>query len=104
MEKKVDLQCNKIVHLEKSMVMYGVCNSETLEELINTVDKMHNTTTWNEKKYLPVNLSEWYNWYLSKNSISNYAINSLLYLRPTKENIFICMEHSSANYVCMKRQ
>ena len=29
-EKKVDLQCIKIVHLENSMVMYGIYNSETL--------------------------------------------------------------------------
>ena len=49
MENKVYLQCNKIVHLETSMVMYGIYNSETSEKLINTVHKMHNTTTWNEK-------------------------------------------------------
>ena len=30
MENKVDLQCNKIFHLEDSMVMYGVYNSDTL--------------------------------------------------------------------------
>ena len=29
MEKEVDLQCNKIAHLEYSMVMYGIYNSET---------------------------------------------------------------------------
>ena len=34
MEKKVDLQGNKIVHLENSVVMYGIYNSETLEKLI----------------------------------------------------------------------
>ena len=31
MENKVDLQCNKIFHLEDSMVMYGIYNSDTLE-------------------------------------------------------------------------
>ena len=35
-EKKVDLQQNKIIHLENSMVMYGIYNSETLEKLIKT--------------------------------------------------------------------
>ena len=45
MENKVDIQCNKISHLEDSMVMYGVYNSDTLEELIKTVHKLHNTTT-----------------------------------------------------------
>ena len=37
MENKVDIQCNKIFHLEDLMVMYGIYNSDTLEDLINTV-------------------------------------------------------------------
>ena len=32
------------------MVMYGIYNAETLENLINMVHQMHNTTTPNEKK------------------------------------------------------
>ena len=44
-ENKVDKQHNKIFHLEESMVMYGVYNSDTLEELIKKVHKLHNTTT-----------------------------------------------------------
>ena len=39
-ENKVDLQCNKIFHLEDSMVMYGLYNSDTLEDLIDTVHKL----------------------------------------------------------------
>ena len=31
-------------------------NSDTLEKLINTVHKMHNKTTWNEKNCFWVNL------------------------------------------------
>ena len=49
MENKVNLQCNRIIHLENLMVMYGICNSETFEKLIHTVHKMHSTTTWNKK-------------------------------------------------------
>ena len=30
-------------------------------------------------------LTEWYNGYLSKDGISNYAIDSLLYLRTVRE-------------------
>ena len=29
MENKVNLQCNKLIHLVDSMVMYGVYNAET---------------------------------------------------------------------------
>ena len=50
-ENKVNLQCNKIVHLENLMVMYAIYNSETSEKLINTVHKVHNTNTWNEKLF-----------------------------------------------------
>ena len=46
--------------------------------------KMHNTTTWN-KKLLAGKLDYWYNWYLSKDGIGLYAINSLLYLRILRE-------------------
>ena len=78
MEKKVDLPCNKIPHLENSVLMYGIYNSETLEKLINTVHKMHNTATCNEKLFSG-KLAEWYNWYLSKKGICNYAINACIF-------------------------
>ena len=45
MEKKTDLQRNQIHHLQDTMIMYGVYNSDTLTALINTVHKMQNTTT-----------------------------------------------------------
>ena len=31
METKTNIQCNKLIHLEDSMVMYGIYNAETLE-------------------------------------------------------------------------
>ena len=49
MENKVDIQCNKIFHLEDSMVMYGIYNSDTLEDLIDTVHRLHNQSTLNER-------------------------------------------------------
>ena len=45
MENKVNLQHNKIIHLEDSIVMYGIYNSGTLEKLVNTVHNMHNKAT-----------------------------------------------------------
>ena len=51
MENKVDLQHNKIFHLEDSMVMYGIYNSDTLETLIDIVHRVHNKSTWNEKLF-----------------------------------------------------
>ena len=55
MENEVNLECNKIIHLENLMVMYGIYNSDTPEKLIGMTHKMHNSTTWNEN-YLLVSL------------------------------------------------
>ena len=45
MESQVNLEWNKVYHLEDSMVMYNIYNADTLEELTNTVHKMQNKTT-----------------------------------------------------------
>ena len=37
------------------MVIYGIYNLDTVEKLINTVHKMHNSAIW-IKNYLPINL------------------------------------------------
>ena len=42
MDSKTTIQHNKLMQLENSMVMYGIYNVETLEQLINTV---HSFTT-----------------------------------------------------------
>ena len=51
MNKKNDVQRNRIHHLEDTMIMYGVYNSDTLTDLIDTVHRMQNFTTWNEKTF-----------------------------------------------------
>ena len=79
MENKVDLQCNKIFHLEDSMVLHGIYNSDTLETLIDTVHRLHNQSAWNKKLFL-VEISNWYHWYLSERGVNCYAINSMLFL------------------------
>ena len=84
MESRVDLQHNKIFHLEDSMVMYVVYNSDTLEDLIDTVHKLHNRTTWNEKLFSG-QINNWYKYYLSSVGIQHYAINSLLFLTTVRE-------------------
>ena len=40
MNKKTDVQHNRIHHLEDTMIMYGVYNSDTLTDLIDTVHRM----------------------------------------------------------------
>ena len=64
--------------------MYGVYNSETLERLINTVHQMHNATIPNEELFAG-KLSTAFTWYVNRNGVNHYAINSLLSLKTLKE-------------------
>ena len=73
MENKVDLQCNRVFHLEDLMVMCSIYNSDTLETLIDTVNRLHNQTTWNEKLFAG-KVDDWYHWYLSEKGVGHYAI------------------------------
>ena len=50
-EKRTDLQQNQIHHLEDTMIMYSVYNSDRLTALTDTVHKMQNTTTWKERTF-----------------------------------------------------
>ena len=49
--KRKDMEHNRVYHLEDSMIMYGKYNSDTLMSLIDMVHRMHNITTW-KKDYL----------------------------------------------------
>ena len=51
MEKKVDRKRTEIFHLEDSVVMYGIYNSDNLEQLIDAVHTMHNHITFDEKLF-----------------------------------------------------
>ena len=72
------------------MVMYGIYNAETLENLINTVHHIHNFTSPHEKLFagqqgttlhLPM--------YANTQDIQDYSINSLLHLRTVKEKYIL---------------
>ena len=84
MNKKTDVQCNRIHHLEDTMIMYGVYNSDTLTDLIDTVHKMQNFTTWNEKTFAG-KLHDWMEIYSQDEGMHNYAINSILFLTTIRE-------------------
>ena len=70
MERKTDLQINKIHHLEDTMIMYSVYNSDTLTELIETVHRMHNITTWRERTFTG-RLNQWLDLYLHQDGIGH---------------------------------
>ena len=64
--------------------MYGIYNSDTLEDLIKTVHRLHNTTTWNEKLFSR-QIKDGYHWYLTTRGINQYAIHSILFLTTVRE-------------------
>ena len=51
MSNQADIQCNKLMKLDNTMLMYGIYNAETLEKLINTVQEIHNVTSSHEKLF-----------------------------------------------------
>ena len=80
---------NKLMHLEDSMVIYGIYNAETLEKLINTVHHMHNFMSLSKKLFAgqlgtvmiqPI--------YANRQDIQHHSIISLLYLRTINKNMF----------------
>ena len=84
MDKKTNIKCNKIHHLEDTMIMYGVYNSDTLKDLIDTVHRMQNFTTWNEKTCAG-RLHDWMELYSHDEGVNHYAINSVLFLTTVRE-------------------
>ena len=50
-DSKTTIQHNKLIQLENSVLMYGIYNTETLEKLIDTVHKIHNTTSSHERLF-----------------------------------------------------
>ena len=45
MNSEAEFQCNKLLKLDNTLLMYGICNAEMLEKLINTVKELHNVTS-----------------------------------------------------------
>ena len=64
--------------------MYCVYNSDTLTDLIDTVHRMHNASTWKERTFAG-RLNQWFDMYLHQEGMHHYAINSVLYLTSVRE-------------------
>ena len=90
MDSKADIQCNKLMQLENSMLMYGVYNAETLEKIIHTVHDIHNITISHERLFTGQhNPSIFRTLYAHSLGLHHYSINSLLYLRTMQDKYVI---------------
>ena len=87
MSSKVNIQRNKLIHLENTLVMYGVYNVETLEKLIKSVHTLHSRQSLYEKLFAG-NITKAFKYYSQMHGdhgIQHFAINSMLYLRMIKD-------------------
>ena len=82
MNNKANIQQNKLMKLDDTMLMYGIYNAKTLEKLINSVHEIHNTTSSHEKLFARKhNHSIFRILYAYSLGLQHYSTNSLLYLR-----------------------
>ena len=84
MNKRVNIERNRVFHLEDSMIVYVIYNVDTLEKLIQMVHKMNNRSVWFERLYAG-HVNKWFEMYSSSQGANYYAIHSLLYLRTIQE-------------------
>ena len=82
MDNEITAQCNKLLKLDNTMLMYGIYNAETWEGLINTIHNIHNVTSSHESLFAGEhNPAIFRLLYTSNLGIQQYAFNSLLFLR-----------------------
>ena len=82
MDNEASIQCNRLMKLNDTMLMYGIYNVETLEKLINTVHEIHNVTSLHEKLFTwEHNPTPFRMLYMDALGIQQYGTNSLLFLR-----------------------
>ena len=101
MDNKADIQCNRLMHLENSMLMYSIYNAETLEKLIKTIHNIHNTTTLHERLFAGQHSpSVFKTLYVHSLGLHHYSINSLLYLRAIQDK-YISLYRELITQLCM---
>ena len=83
MDNKANIQHNKLMQLENSMLMYGVYNAETLEKLITTVHDICNTTSSHEGLFVGQHSPLTFRTHSV--GLHHYSINLLLYLRTIQD-------------------
>ena len=107
MTSKVDIQRNRLIHVEDTLVMDGVYNAETLEKLIKTVHVLHSRQSMYETLFTE-QITQAYDYYSQMHGdpgMQHYAINSVLYLRKINDkniemyNKFLSQLHNCAKAI-----
>ena len=86
MNNEVNFQCNKLLKLDNTMLMYGIYNAETLQKLINTVQEIHNVTSSHKRLFVGEHNPALFRLlYMNALGIQQYALNSLVFLRVVQD-------------------
>ena len=81
MNEKANIQCNKLMKLDNSILMYGIYNAEMPEKLIKTLHGTHNTFSHERLFAGEHNHATFRILYAHSLVLQHYSTNSLLYLR-----------------------
>ena len=100
MDRKANIQHNKLMQLEKSMLMCSVYNVETLEKLITTVHNIHNNTSSHERLFARQHSTSIFRTlYVHSVGLHHSPINLLLYLR-TIQDRYIALYRELITQLC----
>ena len=101
MSNQANIQHNKLMKLDNTMLMYGIYNAETLEKLINTVQEIHNVTSSHEKLFAGEHNPTLFRLlYMDALGIHQYAINSILFLQVIQDK-YISLYRESITQLCL---
>ena len=105
MSISMDVQRNKLMHLENSLIMYGVYNAETLEKLVTTAHVLHSQQSLIGYLFAGETAAayEIYSQMHNAHGIQHYMFSSLLYLHTIKINILQFTMNLFHNYEYMLR-
>ena len=81
MSISMDMQRNKLMHLENSLVMYRIYNAKTSENVVKTVNTLHSRQILYKGLFAGQTSAvyEAYSQMHGAYGIQHYAVNSMLY-------------------------
>ena len=94
MDNKATIQCNKVMKLENSILMYGIYNMETLHNIHNSTSSHERLFVRQHSSLTPKSL------YAHSLGLHHYSINSLLYLK-TIQDKYITLYRELISQLCI---
>ena len=103
MSISTEAQRNKLMHLEKSLIMYGVYNTETLGKLVKTAHVLYSCQSLVEDLFAGQKVAAYEVYSKMQNAcmvFNIYLMNTLLYLHTIKEK-YIAVYNEFITQLCI---